>query len=233
VLRVDDEQRKISLGLKQLLADPWDDAEDTYEVGQMLKGTVSRVADFGAFIELEPGIEALAHVSTFPPRGKRDAWKEQVRPGQGVAVEILSFDKDKKRIGVAVVDAETVKDRDSRRDAIHAGARLVGKVERHEDYGVFVFLAPGRTGLMPNAETGYERGTDLRKVFPLGSDVEVMVLEVDPASQRIRVSRKAVHDAEERKDAADYAQRQVESSSGSFGSLADKLREAIEDPERR
>ena len=67
---------------------------------------------------------------------------------------------------------------------IVAGARLTGKVERHEDYGVFVFLSPGRTGLIPLAETGVERGSDLRKMFPVGSDVEVMVLEVEPSSPK-------------------------------------------------
>jgi small subunit ribosomal protein S1 len=227
VLRVDDEQGRISLGLKQLQADPWDDAEDTYEVGQMLQGTVTRVADFGAFVELEPGIEALAHVSTFPPRGKREAWKEQVPPGKEVAVELLSFDPAKKRIGVAVIDREEVENRGARAPEIRAGLRMVGKVERHESYGVFVFLAPGRTGLMPAAESGRERGTDLRKAFPVGSEIDVMVLDVEEGGRRIRLSHKAVGEAEERREAADYAERQDAGAGEGFGSLADKLRAAM------
>lgn len=103
VLNVDDEKGKISLGLKQLQADPWTAAGDTYEAGQQLMGTVTRIADFGAFVELEPGIEGLAHVSTFPPSGKRDGWKSAVKPGEAVAVEILSVDLERKRIGVALV----------------------------------------------------------------------------------------------------------------------------------
>jgi len=83
VLRVDDDKGKISLGLKQL--------------------EVTRVAEFGAFVELEPGVEALAHVSTFPQTGKRGGWKAAVSPGAEIAVEILSFDPEKKRIGVAVL----------------------------------------------------------------------------------------------------------------------------------
>ena len=227
ILRVDDEQGKLSLGLKQLQADPWDDAEDTYEVGQMLQGTVTRVAEFGAFIELEPGIEALAHVSTFPPRGKRDAWKEQVPPGARVPVELLSFDPARKRMGVAVIDRDAVESRGVRVPEIRAGARMVGKVERHESFGVFVFLAPGRTGLMPAAESGRDRGTDLRKAFAVGSEVEVIVLEVDDSGRRIRLSHKAVGEAEERREAADYAQREEGGRGGSFGSLADKLRAAM------
>ncbi|MCP3981163.1 MAG: S1 RNA-binding domain-containing protein [bacterium] len=110
VLGVDDEKGRISLGLKQLLADPWDAADDTYEEGQLLKGRVTRVAEFGAFIELEPGIEALAHASTFTESGKRDAWKALVQPGTDVAVKLLSCDFDQKRIGVAVVDEDVVEE---------------------------------------------------------------------------------------------------------------------------
>ncbi len=228
VLRVDEEQGKLSLGIKQLQADPWTDAEDTYEVGQMLIGTVTRLADFGAFIELEPGIEALAHVSTFPPTSKRDAWRETLAPGTEVAIEVLSFDADKKRIGVTVLPERSARARDAQQDKIVAGACLTGKVERHESYGVFVFLAPGRTGLMPFPETGLDRGADLRKAFPVGSELEVMVLDVDAGTGRIRLSRQAVFDAKEKKEAREYADRQEsQQKGGSFGSLADQLRAAM------
>ena len=84
VLRVDEEQERISLGLKQLQADPWLAASATYRVAQVMSGCVVRLADFGAFIEIAPGIEALAHVSTFPPTGKADGWKASVSPGNEV-----------------------------------------------------------------------------------------------------------------------------------------------------
>ena len=87
-----------------------------------------------------------------------DAWKDAVSPGTSVAVEVLSFDPERKRIGVALVDEESARARGAERTAIAPGARLTGKVERHERYGVFVFLAPGRTGLMPIEETVILRG---------------------------------------------------------------------------
>ena len=105
VLRVDD-KGKISLSLKQLQADPWSAVEEKYRVGQKLPGRVTRIADFGAFLELEPGIEALAHVSTFTAAGRRDEWKASVKPGATVAVEILSIEPDRRRIGVAVREAD-------------------------------------------------------------------------------------------------------------------------------
>ena len=86
VLQVDEEKGKISLGLKQLQADPWSEVGKSFEVGQVLMGRATRSADFGAFIELAPGIEGLAHVSTFPPTGKTDGWKALAPTGERLAV---------------------------------------------------------------------------------------------------------------------------------------------------
>jgi general stress protein 13 len=101
-------------------------------------------------------------------------------------------------------------------------------VERHEKYGVFVFLAPGKTGLLPLAESGVDREEDLRRAFPVGSEVEVLVLEVDEAGRRIRLSRRAVEAAEEKREAAEHAARETERRGDGFGSLADKLRAALD-----
>jgi small subunit ribosomal protein S1 len=103
VLRVDDAKEKISLGLKQLTTDPWTKVHETYEIGQVRTGRVTRVADFGAFVELEPGVEALAHASTFAPTGQSHGWSSEISPEMTGAFEILSIDLEKKRIGVALV----------------------------------------------------------------------------------------------------------------------------------
>jgi small subunit ribosomal protein S1 len=113
VLRVDENTQQIALGLKQLTADPWTTAKDTFEVGQVRAGRVTRVAEFGAFVELEPGIEGLAHASTFPPGGSR-AWAKSVPVGMTAAFEILSIDPEKKRIGVALVDESSSRAADVR-----------------------------------------------------------------------------------------------------------------------
>ena len=107
------------------------------------------------------------------------------------------------------------------------GAIVTGKVERHEKFGVFVFLSPGRTGLMPFAETGLDRDADMVKAFPIGSEVEVAVLEVDPAGRRIRLSRKAVAQQREQAELREYAARPDAAPTASLGSLADKLRGAL------
>jgi len=103
ILGADEDAQKISLGLKQLTEDPWSKVQETYQVGQVRTGRVTRVTDFGAFVELGPGVEALAHASTFAPTGRSQEWSALVAPGLTVTVEILSIDVEKKRIGVALV----------------------------------------------------------------------------------------------------------------------------------
>jgi small subunit ribosomal protein S1 len=227
VLRVDDDKQKISLGLKQLLDDPWSKVGDAYAVGQRRSGKVTRVAEFGAFVELEPGIEALAHMSTFAPT-LSGGWSNQVSPGMTGSFEVLSIDLNQKRISVALVveGSAPVKANVGERSGIVPGARLTGKVERHEKFGVFVFLAPGRTGLIPQSETGVVKESDVQRVFPIGTEVEVIVLEVDPSGRRIRLSAKAVLEAREAEELREWSDRQVHQAEG-FGTMADKLRSAL------
>jgi small subunit ribosomal protein S1 len=145
------------------------------------------------------------------------------------AFEILSLDPDRRRIGVALlpdVSARAGGKAPSQPD-IMPGARLSGTVERHEKFGVFVFLAPGRTGLIPMSETGLAREADVSKTFPVGASVEVVVLEIDPAGRRIRLSAKAVQDAREADEVREYTEREDAAPAAAFGTLADKLRGAL------
>jgi len=235
VLRVDEDKQKISLGLKQLSADPWSTVPATYEVGQVRTGRVTRIADFGAFVELEPGVEGLAHASTFAPTGRSQGWSTLVAPEMTAPFEILSIDLEKKRIGVALVPEGSSRAGGTApsQPGIAPGARLTGKVERHEKFGVFVFLAPGRIGLIPSSETGVAKEADVAKAFPVGADVDVVVLEVEaPPGRRIRLSVKAIVDAHEAEEVREYAERADAAPAEGFGSLADKLRGALKPREQ-
>ena len=202
----------------------WSNIGKTFALRQIYPGRVTRIADFGAFVELQPGVEGLAHASTFPPTGRAGGWSKLVSAGMTADFEILSIDAEKKRIGLAMVpqgsaqmgSAPTV-----------AGARVTGKVDRHERFGVFVFLGPGRTALMPFSEAALAKGEDAVKAFPPGSDIEVIVTEVDPEGRRIRVSRQAILDAAEAAEVRDYNERSDAASSTQLGSLAEKLQSAL------
>jgi small subunit ribosomal protein S1 len=234
VLRVDEEKQKISLGVKQLSEDPWSRVAASYEVGQVHTGRVTRLTEFGAFVELEPGIEGLAHSSSFAPTGRSRGWSSQVAVGMTGPFEILTIDADRKRIGVALLPEGSARAGSARPAStdIVPGARLIGVVERHERFGVFVFLAPGRTGLIPLAETGVAKESDVVKAFPVGSEVAVVVLEVEPDGRRIRLSAKAVKDAEEAREVREYTERDAAPAAGFGSSLGDKLRGALKPREK-
>ena len=232
VLRIEDKggETKIALGLKQLGGDPWALVADTYAVGEVVQGVVTRIAEFGAFVELAPGVEALAHLSTFAPTGRPGGWAKSISVGTTGVFEVLSIDLEKKRIGLAPVDAESSRAGGAApsRRAIAPGIRLTGKVERHESFGVILFLAPGVTGLLPRGETGVPGDADLKKTFPVGGSVDVVVIEADAAGRRIRLSIKAIGEAEEAAEVRSYAARaNTSTETSSFGSLADKLSGAL------
>ena len=234
ILRVDEGTQKIALGLKQLTEDPWSAVAVRYSIGRVYDGRVTRVAEFGAFVELEPGVEGLAHASTFPPTGRPGGWRKVIAVGTAGSFEVLSLDLEKKRIGVAMVPEGSARERttaDTERGIV-AGARVTGKVERHERFGVFVFLGPGRTGLIPMSETGLDKEADVVSAYPIGSDVDVIVIEADADGRRIRLSRKAVVDAEAGQELRDYRARADAPVAGGLGSLADKLRGALQTRDR-
>jgi len=125
VLRVEDDTQRIALGLKQLTADPWSTVASTYRVGQVVTGRVTRLAEFGAFVELEPGVEGLAHASTFAP-GRKDEWSKSLAVNATGTFAIQSIDLEKKRIGVAPVtdaqETEAVREYAERQDTAPAPA---------------------------------------------------------------------------------------------------------------
>jgi small subunit ribosomal protein S1 len=202
----------------------WSDIGRTFALRHVYPGRVTRIAEFGAFVELQPGVEGLAHASTFPPTGRAGGWTKLVSAGMTGDFEILSIDAEKKRIGLALVPAGSAKRDDT---PIAVGARVTGTIDRHERFGVFVFLGPGRTALMPLAEAGLAKGEDAATKFPPGSDIEVIVTEVDAEGRRIRVSRQAVIDAAEAAEVRDYNERTGAASSAQLGSLAEKLQNAL------
>jgi predicted RNA-binding protein with RPS1 domain len=136
---------------------------------------------------------------------------------------------DKRLIRVAMVGEGSAPAQGSAgsKQSIVPEARLVGKVDRHEKSRVFVFLAPGRTGLIPLSETGVTKGSDVQKTFPVGADVEVIVLEVDPSDRRIRLSAKAIAEARDAEEVREWTERQAPAEGSGVGTLADKLRAAL------
>lgn len=238
ILKLQDDSDRISLSIRQASEDPWATVTETYEVGGAYQGKVLRLAEFGAFVELSPGVEALAPASEFPPA--TGGWKDGLEPGFEQSWRVLKVDAEGRRISLTPGgDGDAVPQTE-----LAPGVELKGKVQRIEPFGVFVWLGPGRVGLMPNVLTGTPPGTDLERRFPIATEVDVEVVGIDDRG-RIRLTRKgaprpkagrnggggSVHQDRPRRRAPRQErtpQKPISDSTEGFGSLlADKLKDAL------
>ena len=207
-----DEQKVVAAGVRQSITP-----------GSIVTGRVVSVRDFGAFIDIGGGVQGLLHISEMAWTRVADA-SQVVAPGQEIKVKVLRVEDERIALGLRqlIEDPWTVA-----AATYKVGQVLTGKVEKVEKFGVFVVLAQAVSGLVPASETGIARDMDLRKAFPVGSDVEVIVLEIDLSARKMRLSCKAVADAKEAAEVRDYTEREGTTPPQSLGSLADKLRDAL------
>jgi small subunit ribosomal protein S1 len=183
VLKLDAESGRISLSIRQAQDDPWKGAEARFTAGHVYPGTVGRMTNFGAFVEMAPGIEALAPAREFPPSA--EGWTEGLAPGSVVDWLVVSIDAERRRMSLAPAPTDGAAPGPV---PLETGAKLRGKVQRVEKFGVFVWLGPGQVGLVPNAWTGTARGADLLRHFPVGKEVEVTLVDVEDGGRRIRLT---------------------------------------------
>jgi len=190
VLKVDAERQRISLGMKQLQPDPWSTAADKYKVGERARGTVARVADFGAFVELEPGVEGLVHVSEMSWSRKLKDPKTIVKPGETVDVLVLGANAAERRISLGLKQAlgdpwAEVAERFS------VGSVAEGPVISLTNFGAFVQLAEGVDGMIHIGDISAEkRIRHPREVLRVGQTVKAQVLALDKTKRQLRLGMK-------------------------------------------
>ncbi len=219
---------RIGLSLKSVAADPWDAHGDAVAEGRVFKGRITRVAEFGAFVEVAPGVEGLLHVSELGTnlQHARDAAKE----GEEVWVLIERADKKARRLSLSKLSAANAAAMESgeltadafKARAPKAGASLKVIVDRVEQHGVFVQLEGvlGRKGrgYIPNAEMATERGTDHRRKFPVGTKLDAKIIGTDREGG-LKLSRKALLHDEEKRAVQDYRREASKQGLGTFGDL--------------
>ncbi len=190
ILKINRETRKISLGMKQLSPDPWSLAEEKYHTGDRIRGKVTRVVDFGAFVELEPGIEGLIHLSDLSWSKKAKKPTDTVKPGDVVEVVVLSVKGGERRIGLGLKQALG----DPWEEAVQrfpAGSVAEGKVVNMTPFGAFVELAEGVEGMIHVGDiTNEKRINHPQDVLKTGQTVRAQVLEIDREKRRIRLGMK-------------------------------------------
>lgn len=190
VLNIDATGKKIALGIKQIEADPWKDVNDRYKVGQMIEGLIRNVTDYGAFIELEPGIGGLIHISDMSWTKKINHPTEVVNKGDKVKAKILSIDADQKKISLGI--KQLAKD-----PWLEVGEKLPanqiveGRVTKVTNFGVFIEVMNEIEGLLHISEIPEDVAT-LEERFRPGDEIQVAVLRVDPPARKIALSLKGV-----------------------------------------
>ncbi|HET7156076.1 MAG TPA: 30S ribosomal protein S1 [Hyphomicrobiaceae bacterium] len=192
IVRINPETQRISLGMKQLLTDPWAGIEAKYPVNGRFQGTVTNIADYGAFVELEPGVEGLIHVSEMSWTKKNTHPGKIVSTSQQVEVQILEVDPQKRRISLGLKQVQ-----DNPWEAFLSthpkGAVVEGPVRNITEFGLFVGLDGGVDGMVHLSDLDWNKaGDEAIKAYKKGDNIKAVVLDVDPAKERISLGIKQV-----------------------------------------
>lgn len=190
ILDVDLERERVSLGLKQAQSNPWDDIDARYPVGSRLRGKVVNLAPYGAFVELEPGIEGLVHVSEFSWTKRIARASDVLSVGDEVDVVVLNIDTQNQKIALGIRQTEA-NPWDTVQDRYPVGSRISGKVRNFTTYGAFVEMEEGIDGMIHVSDMSWTRKVNHpSEVLQKGQTVEAIVLEIDAQNQRISLGLK-------------------------------------------
>lgn len=218
VLEYNHEKQEISLGMKQAESNPWDLVESHYPVGTVISGTVRNLTPYGAFVEIEEGIDGLLHVSDMSWTKKVSHPSEMVKKGDEMQCVILSVDKEKKRIALGRKQLSADPWHEQIPNSYHVGDLLSGYVTKVTNFGVFVKLEEGLEGLLHISELTDDRGAKAEDLLFPGQKVEVRVIRVDVEDRKIGLS--FVH--------ADFSENDEIVAAATAARAADAEREAAE-----
>ena len=225
VLEIKSRERRISLGMKQLEADPWTTVAQRYSVGSVVEGRVRKLADFGAFVEIEEGVDGLVHVSDMSWTAHVKHPSEVVKKGQVVQAVILNIDAPNRRLSLGMKQLQP--------DAWETffrthqiGDITRGRVSRATGFGVFVELLPGVEGLCHRTEIAGEaekrnhpkRRSAEEPPLPIGKEFDFKIIKMNEAQKRLGLSLRAVADSAERTRLQDY-KRQAAAATSSVGDV--------------
>jgi len=211
---------KISLSMKQLTEDPWDSAGEQFHQGGKIQGTVTRCTNFGAFVEVAPGIEGLVHISEMSYKKRVLKPEDVVTAGENVSVMIKEVDLDKRRISLSIRDAEGDPWVDIA-EKYKIGQAVEGILEKKEKFGYFINLEPGITGLLPKSNLNKAAKPSELEKLKEGDAIAIMIEAMSPGQRKITLTP------------ADTAEEQnwqsfSDASASTMGSLGEKLQRAMD-----
>lgn len=213
-------EMRISLSIKQVQEDPWKSAGERFKEGAKMTGTVVNLMDFGAFVEIAPGIEGLVHISEMSYTKRVHKPEDMVQVGDTVAVVIKQVDVDRQRISLSMRDAEgdpwlTVAEK------YQVGRTVQGTVEKRQQFGLFVNLEPGVTGLLPRSVMSRAENDVNYDKLGVGDTVEVSIESVNTAERKISLG------TGKKEDVSDWKSYKPQGGSSGLGSLGEALAQAM------
>jgi small subunit ribosomal protein S1 len=204
VLKVDSQDQRISLGLKQIEPNPWDLVQDRYPIGTVIEGAVKNITEFGLFIGIEEGIDGLVHISDL-------SWSKRIRhpneiykKGEAIQAVVLNIDKEKERFSLGVKQLHP-DPWESAPERYLVDSQVTGKVTNITDFGVFVELEEGVEGLIHISELGSGKIKTPVGMFQVGDEISAKVIHVAPLERRIGLSIKRISEDEERSHFDEYS----------------------------
>ncbi|HRX52875.1 MAG TPA: 30S ribosomal protein S1 [Verrucomicrobiales bacterium] len=208
VLAISKEEQKISLGVRQLDSNPWDEIEQRYPIGSKIKGEIRNLTAYGAFVELEEGIDGMIHVSDLSWTRKINHPSEILKKGDEVEAQVIDIDKTNQRIslGIKQLEGDPWSEIDKK---FKVGDLVKGTVAKIASFGAFIQLQDDIDGLVHISHLSEEHVAKVKDVLKVGDEVEARVIKVDRAERRIGLSIKA----------ADYSEDQLKKEAASFEAL--------------
>jgi small subunit ribosomal protein S1 len=195
VLNINKDKEEISLSLKQVEQNPWTNIEEKYPPGVTIKGKVRNLTNYGAFIEIDEGIDGLLHISDMSWSKKVAHPSEIIKKGEMIEVKILSVDKDKKRVSLGIKQLSDDPWKKEIPEKYHVGDIVKGKVTKMTDFGAFIDLSNGLEGLLHISEVSKEKIKNLESVISIGQDLNVKIVKIEPEARKIGLSLKGVEGA--------------------------------------
>ena len=219
VIKLPKGSERVSLSVKALEPDPWDGVAARFATGAKTSGKILRKSEFGFFVELEPGVEGLLHVSQLPPGAKAEDKTFDV--GQSLELWVREVDGARRRISLAAREVPTTNPWQGAESRYPEGTVVTGKVEKIAPFGAFVELEPGLSALLPMSEMGLPKGASVGRAYPLGKEIRLKVAAIDARKKRISLTRE---DKTLEGSKADYnAYLKQSRKSGGMGALAAAL----------
>ncbi|MCR4290393.1 MAG: 30S ribosomal protein S1 [Candidatus Scalindua sp.] len=195
VLNINKDKEEISLSLKQVEQNPWTNIEEKYPPGVTIKGKVRNLTNYGAFIEIDEGIDGLLHISDMSWSKKVAHPSEIIKKGEMIEVKILSVDKDKKRVSLGIKQLSDDPWKKEIPEKYKVGDIVKGKVTKMTDFGAFIDLSNGLEGLLHISEVSKEKIKKLESVISIGQELNVKIVKIEPEARKIGLSLKGVENA--------------------------------------